>query len=352
MKETPRHIDLRLPRGWNDCTTEELEQIAAVIMRHTLTQDRYHPFDWLRVKAELFFLLTGTEVLSPVPAADSGDTATAFLCRHDGTTFTLKSWQVHSFIDQHLRWLDDDKAQPLLIFPYKQLLAYHVPVLRWLPLCPPQCPALLSRLCPSFLRRVHIPLPWIERRYHAPQELLQDFGWQQYSHLQDYMSLYITQQNALLKARQAAAAPEASPSGSTAAVPAASPAGATAALEVALTEARNHFLAVLFHCERHPHLVARITPVQWQVILLWWGGMMHYLQKKFPHCFRTAPPKRRKGEATTPLDTYVAITATIQKDAHLSEPQIQAQTFHVILEELERIAKEAEEIERISRKNK
>lgn len=342
------HIDLRLPRGWNQCTTEQLELIAATIMRHTLRQDRYHPFDWLAVKTELFFLLTETHPLplpimegSSYPASTDEEQQPLMVAFNDRRPwwkkvitpshtgegrgrgpFPLYAWQVHSFIDQHLAWLDDEKAQPLIVFPYKRLLAYHVAVLRWLPLS-------LGRWT------INVPYPWMERRYRAPQELLQDFGWKPYSHLQEYMESYIRQQNQLLKAQEGGKGDRRQISN----------------LKSQIPTTRDNFLAVLFHCEHRRHRVRTISNVQFQVILFWWSGFMQYLQEKYPHCFHKAAPKKGRKRYTTPLDAYVNITATIQKDSKLSEEQINAQTFHVVLEELERMAKEAEEMERISKKH-
>ena len=44
------HIELHLPKSWNQCTTEELEIIAAAIIEEQQRVDRYHPFEWSRVK--------------------------------------------------------------------------------------------------------------------------------------------------------------------------------------------------------------------------------------------------------------------------------------------------------------
>ena len=307
MLNAPIHIDLHLPRGWNQCTTDELETIAATMMRHTLLADRYHPFDWLSVKTELFFALTNTAVIG------SPDDE-LFTCRHGKTTFTLKTWQVHSWIDQHLAWLDDDKAQQLLIFPYKKLIFTR----RW---------------------------PWQKKHYLAPAELLQDFSWQEYRHLQDYMELYVKTQNQMVKMQR----------------------GITdldrlAQLEQQADDARQNFLRVLFRIDAAANSqistlnsqLNKITPVRWQVILFWWSGFMHYLQQKFPRCFKPASKKtsNRKSQTSNPLDFYVSITATMQKYLQLDEDKVNAQTFYLTLEQLERIANENEEMEKISKKHK
>ena len=89
--------------------------------------------------------------------------------------------------------------------------------------------------------------------------------------------------------------------------------------------------------------------VQWQVILFWWSGMMAYLRKKYPHCFKDDKPTKKKQN---PLDLYTRTTATMQKYTSLKEEDVNGQTFHVILQHLEDMARENEELERIRKKNK
>lgn len=307
-KET--HIDLTLPRGWNQCTTEQLELIAATIMRHTLQQDRYHPFDWLAVKTEMFFLLSGVTVLggSAAESSSGDDGEGAFLCRYQQQEFPLEAWQVHSFIDQHLKWLDDEKAQPLIIFPYKRLFREWRWQWRW---------------------------PFVKKHYLAPGELLQDFSWEQYRHLQDYMEMFVRQQNQIVKLQQGVADRE-----------------RLAALQRESLATRNRFLAVLFKLgDGHQSAITKkVTDVRWQVILFWWSGLMRYLQQQYPHCFKSSGGKKGKHPAN-PLQLYVNITATMQKYLQLDEDKVNRQTFHLTLEALERMAKEAEEMERISKKH-
>lgn len=310
MFEKPKRVDLKLPRSWNQCTTEQLETIAACMIKHTATADRFHPFDWQQVKTEVFFLLTNTEIIS----SEEKDGDTLFLCqqasdkRHNANTvFGLYSWQVLSFIEQNLKWIDDEK-QSLRVFPYKRLLCV------W---------------------RCQRHFPFLKKKYFAPSELMQDVTWQQYRHMQDYMSLYVKQQNTLMKVMQSVHDVQ-----------------QVADIQRQMLAKRNAFLSILFRCERHPKLLRKIGEVQWQVILIWWGGMMHYLQQRYPRCFKSGGDDKKKKRPPNPLELYVSITATMQKYIGLDEEKVNGQTFHVILEQLERIAKENEEMEKINKKHK
>ena len=121
----PRHIDLTVPTGWDQCTTAQLEQIAQILLIRTMTADRYHPYDPLQFKAECFFALAGIHPLPQTePDDSSGPGDQTYLMRFidrrpwwkrlfsrsrhgDGKgPFPMQVWQVHSFIDQHLKWLD------------------------------------------------------------------------------------------------------------------------------------------------------------------------------------------------------------------------------------------------------
>ena len=329
------NIDLTLPHGWNQCTTPQLEMIAAAILRHIARQDRYHPFDWLQVKTELFFLFTGLEVTGEVsdPVDDDPEYQhRAFLVRHarqgrrlpfrgqggGETTFPIYIWQVQSFIEQHLAWIDDPKAAPLLRFPYKDRIVtreWHLHRTRW-----------------------NIPVPCLQRVTHGPTDgLLQDYQWHEYSHLQQLMERYVTLQNRAATSAGKAATPAASAPGE-------------------IRAARNRFLATLFRCTDHPALVSGITDIEFQVILFWWSGFMHYLMQHYPRCFKQAggKSKNRKSanqKSPNPLDLYTSVIATMQTQAHLSEESINAQTFHIVLEQLERLAKQNEEMEKISKKH-
>ena len=320
------HIDLTLPRSWNQCSPEQLETIAACIMKHTAMADRYHPFDWMDVKSELFFLLTETEIIRIETAEDDPDDTT-YICRHlqkkkffksHFSIFNLRPWQVHYWIETQLKWLDDEKST-LIFFPYKKLIFTRHWQWRW---------------------------PFLKKTCHAPAELLQNFTWQQYRHLQEYMSMYIDQQNALIKLISRRHTPE-----------------QAAEQQAALKSTRNEFLYILFASSQQSDRfqadalsikkqVTRISEIQWQVILLWWSGFMHYLKEHYPRCFKTSDKGKRNKRPPNPLELYTSIIATMQKYIGIDEEKVNNQTFHIILEQLERIAKENEEIEKMNRRHK
>ena len=52
-------INLTIPKGWNQCTPNQLEQIAIIMQEQIAKADRYHPFDMQKVKIAIFFLFTG-----------------------------------------------------------------------------------------------------------------------------------------------------------------------------------------------------------------------------------------------------------------------------------------------------
>ena len=309
-----QNINLQLPRGWNQCATCQLETIAECVLRHTIKQDRYHPFDWIEVKTELFFDLTEVELLGEEALTnDNKAYGQSFLCRYKGVEFLMQTWQLHSFIKQHLSWIDDPKAKPLIIFPYKQLLS------AW-----------------QFTRH----FPFVKKQWLAPGEMLQDFSWREYRFLQDYMEMYIRLQNQMATMQQGVIDK-----------------ARLVTIAEQMLNARNHFLAVLFKVDdmllfRHNAITKKIGDVQWQVILFWWSGMMHYLQQQFPHCFKQSKAKSGK-RPPLPIELYRNIIATVQKESNgLNEDEVNGQTFYIVLEHLERLAKQSEEMEKLNRKHK
>ncbi len=328
MKEV-RQIDLHLPRGWNDCTTRELEMICAAMLLRQQSATRLRPFDWAQVKVDVVLAVNNLEVLKalevPAPThvltpTDGNDSPkpTAFLVRFRTRSlyhgflrrqepFTITTGQMMDLCSR-LSWIDAPTAQqqPLYHFPY--------PVLR---------------------------LSWLHE-YHGPGTLLDSYTWTEYRLLQDWMGVYMQWQNRLITLQHDLHAT------------------AEQYLDVnrQMDSARAHFLAVLFRAKRvlsHPDSASRpfrdFDPIKWQVILLWWSSLMQQLMKKFPRVFKPQPVKgRRAAKSQSPWDFYNHVTATLADEYKISETEQQRETYSVTLQKLENMAEKSAELERLSKK--
>lgn len=320
------HIDLTLPRGWNQCTVEQLETIATIIVGRTAIVDRYHPLDMYAIKVDIFFTLCGLEIVSQ--GYEKDDTPAEkqyYLCRKKGIKrpFPIYTWQVDSFVKSELKWIDDEHALGLTNFVYPSYSVWH--------------------------GLHHIT-------YDGPATLMQDFTWQRYRFAQDFMEWYVTASNHLMKM-------------------------ATRPREYTrkdldeqrkvVTEAMAKFLATLYnrkitYTDPTTGRKARdysftpsqpsdnwqdfrnYDPIHWQVILLWWSGMMRYLKHKYKRCFKRQ--KTDSPHSTTPLDLYTRTVATMEKYLGLDEQTVNNQNFHIVLQHMEDIAASNEEMEKIRNK--
>lgn len=295
MLEEKRHLDLVVPTGWNQCTTEQLELIAQVLLRHTAMQDRYHPYDALRFKTECFLALSGVKVLRQY-APEGGDAdagSVTFVCRRrKEKPFEMQVWQVQSFVSQHLGWLDDFTG--LWIFPYPTFGHYW----RW-----------------------DMRFPFAHREpLDGPAPLLDGMSWRQYHFASDWLDAYAQDES---------------------------------------TVARHGFLKALFgivDLSRTPRRLRRMRPDQFQLCLIWWQSMMKEMQQKYRRCFKSSGGKPSRRKPSSPIDLYTRSTATLQDKYHLTEDEINLQPCRVILQHLDDMVRESEELERISknsrRKNK
>ena len=297
MIDKTRHIDLTLPTGWNHCSTAQLEQIAQILLRRMAMQDRYHPYDPLQMKCEAFFSLAGLSVMSSgvetsqeISPQGRNDESDTFMVRQGkGEPFPMETWQVHSFIDQHLKWLDDFTG--LLIFPYPTLGHYWTVSHRWPFLC--------------------------RHTLEGPAPLLDGMTWRQYRFANEWLNAYVEGES---------------------------------------SEAREGFLKALFDVidlKRTPRRLRHLRPDQFQLCLIWWQSMMAEMQKKYRKCFKSEKSgKSSKGQSSNPVDLYTRSMATLQDKYHLTEDEINRQPCRVILQHLEDMAHEAEELEKINKKNK
>lgn len=300
-------LDLKVPRGWQQCTTAQLEMIAMEMMRATMvaSTSRFKVYDWAEVKVRLFFDFTELTILRQ---EDDG----VFICQHPSMPdieLPIETWQVHSWVDQNLRWLDDEKAtMPKMLWPYPKRL-WHRP--KWWK-------------------------PWHKEYYRPAGELLDGMKWRQYRKISDWMEEYVRRANALIKTREERQA--------------------TAEQLRTLTErereARVAVLSLIFDCPQAR--AAELNEVEWQVVMFWWSSMTQYLKEQYPKCFTSGKSKdkgkRRPKRQPMPIELYTRSMATLEKYLHLSEDQVNAEAAHNILRHLNDMAVEAEEMERIRRK--
>ena len=329
-------IDLHLPTSWNGCTTADLEAIAAAIIQEQQRTDRYHPFDWSRVKLAVVLAINAMTVVAAAgasgrntparntaagrvvagSASDIGASGDEYLVRRpqDRAPWPITTGQLLA-LTERLAFLDDPKAnRTIFAFPYPTLDVR----------CKKEEGRLLSHQTSDIIHLL------------GPAPLLDGYTWQEYRYLTDWMQEYMRCANALAQSKMEDGRGKA-----------------------ALENARNEFLAVLFKPATSAispltsDIFAGFSPIKWQVILFWWSSLMGLLQQKFPRVFKPQPVgrDRQQKKNETPWDFYNRVTATIQKYiGGLSEHDVNAATYGTILQQLDMMAQEAQEMEKLKNK--
>lgn len=350
-----RHIDLRLPRAWNQCTTKELEQIAEVTHDCMSRVDRYHSFDLQQVKLALFFLFAHLTIVEKTEMNNPQDTCYMVLREGDKTPFPIYLWQINYWINGEsgnpkdnkkkikpgiLDWLNADTPNGLTIFPYPELR--------------------LRKQNDFSLFTFHFSLnSWGRKTFASPGSLFATASYQQYRIAQDYMQLYTTLQNKLLQAEKAAKK-NGAPADSS-----------LSTLHSSLKDARAKFLATIFNSktdyidvqtgmpkhdfhysstqtEENYRYFLSFPDTKFQVILFWWSGIMRHLAGKFPHIFKTS--KVDNKTQISPLDVYTNTIASLQKYTSQTEESLNTQLHTVTLKDLDNMINEAEELEKMKKK--
>ena len=316
------HIDLHLPKSWNQCTTDELEMIAAAIIAEQQRVGRYHPFDWSRVKLDVVLAVNGLHVVrNGRNVEDSENRNSEDDAAADGVWIVSRSKEEGDFpistgqllsLTEMLSWLDDEKSdKTIFMFPYPEITIEAKEQNE-------------RKDGGSKFFTLHSSLFTLQ----GPPPLLDGYTWREYRWLTDWMQEYMRRTNAHLDA----------------------------------TSAQREFLAVLFKpapvvsgspADVTADLFADFSPVRWQVILFWWSSLMAQLAKKFPKVFKSQPvgKKQRRPQKDTPWDFYNRVTATIQKYiGGLSAQAVDDQPYSVTLQQLEMMADEAAEMEKLKHK--
>ena len=346
--KSTRQIDLQLPMNWNRCTPEELEAIAAAIIQEQQRVDRYHPFDWSRVKLNIVLSINEITVSGgaskyrdidisthrdndTAPGRDDDKTGAAeWLVKRpqDSEPWPITTGQLVA-LTERLAWIDDEKSNKTIFqFPY---------------------PTLDVR-CKKEDGRALSPHPSSIIHLQGPPPLLDGYTWHEYRWMTDWMQAYMRHSNAVAQSKTEDVRRKSAE---------------------ASAQAQREFLAILFKPKAgggrnndisiyrdnekiDAAIFTDFSPVKWQVILFWWSSLMSMLAKKFPKVFKQQPVgkgKRRPQQQDTPWDFYNRVTATIQKYiGGLSEQDVNNATYGTILQQLEMMADEAAELERAKHK--
>ena len=327
---------MHLPTSWNGCTTDELEAIAAAIITEQQRVDRYHHFDWSRVKLGVVLAVNHIEVVSDaasklgITGRFMGDEEYLVRRSKDEDPWGITVGQLIA-LTERLSWIDDEKAdKTIFLFPYPEMT--------------------LRKTAGSSGSRAYIShQPSAIIHLQGPPPLLDGYTWQEYRWMTDWMQAYMRHANAMAQSKMEDVRRK----------------NAEAA-----AQAQREFLAILFkpagkpagtgtaeHTSAISHLTSDIftdfSPVKWQVILFWWSSLMAMLAKKFPKVFKQQPVgkgKRRPQQQDTPWDFYNRVTATLADEYKTSEQDQRNETYSVTLQKLQNMAEKAAELEKLKHK--
>lgn len=370
-------IDLNLPTSYNRCSPAQLRAIAAIVADRGLHTSRLHPYDQFEVKVAIFFRLARLQIVSPVnprvPVEDQYYTCRILPWSLEEEQFwwfgllrccrNLKCWFRRSV-------LGHDDTFSLYLYQISYWLTPRKSIINGATI-----PGLLDFLdTGSQDALLRFPLPTVTRRpaannghparwfsssveFRGPEAFMDGFSWRRYRFAQDYMQVYVDCHNRLLQIQQQ---------------------GRNAAPADLLTAFKNYdlakamFLATLYtrrisyvdsdtghtvcdfryqsnqHSDNAPYF-RNFPESDFQLILLWWQGTMHWLSKTYPKVFKKTAVKGNK-RPVNPLELYTRTTATIEKYLHITAQEVDAEPYTTILQQLEDITRRNEEIEQLNRK--
>lgn len=319
MNMEKRVIELHLPTSWNDMTTDELEKVAAVLLRQTLKSGYTGTINLNEVKVELFFELNNLKLLGNGNKDEETGEEYYMVCRKgvgkskdQGKKFPLFKWQISYWARKNMKWMDG----------------------------------------PSMLTRFPYPSIRIKgKELSGPSVLMQNVCWRQYRLLGDYMSRYLIKQNqwVVLSVKNNIKGMN------------------EMAKEVA--QAKGLFLATLF-CDKVSFIdretglkrtdfnfvssqigknegaFREFPEYKFQCILFWWSGMTNYLKRKYPKCFKSGNPKEQ--EKVNPLELYTRTTATMEKYLGMKEDEVNNELFTIVLQHLNDMVVENDRVKQLN----
>ena len=340
----PTKINLTLPKHWNACTTEQLELIANVIREQVERQDRYHPFSMQNVKIALFFALSGIEIVEgPNPRVPVEEQY--YTCKQDKDEFSLYLWQINYWLSPKAK--TNDKTSP-------EYVSQGAGILDWLD---NESGSFLTKFPYPIIKRSHRSR-WfsIGHKFQGPSTDLDGFSWSQYRLATEAMQNYVHLSNSLAIMKQRGTFSDEQMQKQAQSVDMAKSLFLATIFnrKVKYVETSTGMIRKDYHYESNQitdnaEYFRNYPDTQWQVILFWWTGIMHTFSKRYPHVFKVQKVIK-KQQPTSAMDIYTATIATMQKYVGINEQECNNQSYSLVLEQLERMSKENEEIERIRKK--
>lgn len=325
-----RRIELHLPTSWNQMDERQLEKVAQIIIEEGARTDFLHTFDLTRVKTKVFFALTNIQVISPANPRLPVEKQ-YFVCRrrlpwyrrlfHQEQDFHLYIEQILYWMQNTLKWMEG--IPQLTLFPYPM-----------------------------------IQRGWRRTSFQGPAALMQDFSWQRFRFAQEYLQYYISQENRLAVMRRKIykySAKEVRKQQKDTDLAKAMFLATIYCRKVRFVESdstavRNDFHYTSNQSSDNARFFRDFNPLRFQIILIWWSSVMHYLHDKFPHCYGERNSARQPS--ANPLEVYSRTTAVLEKYTHIKEEDVNNQLYMVVLQHLENMAVETEELERIKKSRK
>lgn len=356
-------IDLTLPRQWNACSTEQLELIADVIREQVERTDRYHQFSMQNVKIALFFALSGIEVVAgpnpSVPVEDQYYTCRlscgrswrgrikSIFTKSEDDSFSLYLWQINYWLSKKANTNDKKSAE---------YVSQGAGVLDWLD---NENGVFLTKFPYNTIRRQKSGTfaPGAKESFSGPLTYLDGFSWSQYRLATETMQNYVQLSNSLAVMKQRGTFSDEQMQKQAHSVDMAKSLFLATIFnrKVKFIDTSTGILRKDYHYQSNQitdnaEYFRNFPDTKWQVILFWWTGIMHQLSKRYPHVFKVQKVGK-KQQPSSAMDIYTATIATMQKYVGINEQDCNNQSYSLVLEQLERMSKESEELERI-RKNK
>ena len=327
------HINLRMPTDWNELTPREMEKLSKLYAARM-------PEAVFRVRVLL--MLAGIRFCRKHP--HNADGTQLYALRRAGLwhylfgkRFYAEAGQLQHMATAKLDWIfaECDRIE----FPYRYLrLRSKLTAL----------PGAEYSVLYNIVALAGNLLNVFGRKFRGPDVYMQDFSWKQYKQASDFLTVY---QQLYQRLQSNLSKPEKK----------------TLTKQAALL--RNLFLATVFtprlwHIDAHTRTLkygykfmseqstrnaryfASVTDDQFQAILFFWQGVAAYLQKSYPKLYNGGKPSKAHTDL---LKSEAEITETLKSRMHLSTPQVEAEPYNHVLENLSRLMEEAEAMKKATK---